>query len=59
MKIKILAFGQIAEIIGKTEISISDVKHTTQLNQKLKETFPLLTTAKYVLAVNQIGRAHV
>lgn len=53
MEIKILTFGQIADITGKTEHRISGVKDTDELNNKLAELFPVLYSIKYSIAVNK------
>lgn len=54
MEINILVFGQLADIIGKMELKISDVRDTAELNHKLAEQYPALPAIKYVLAVNKI-----
>ena len=51
MKIKIIAFGQIAEIIGK-EITL-EVIDTKSLKEVLTKKFPLLADRKYAIAVNK------
>ena len=53
MEINILAFGQVADIIGKTEWKISGIKNTDELNQQLAEQFPSLLSIKYSMAVNK------
>jgi molybdopterin synthase sulfur carrier subunit len=50
MSIKIIAFGQIAEITGK-EISI-DAVNTNSLRLELNAQFPQLEGKKYGIAVN-------
>ena len=52
MEINILAFGQIADITGKAELKISNVKNTDELIKKLAETFPALPSIKFSIAVN-------
>ena len=52
MEIRILTFGQIADITGSTEFKISDVKTTEELSSKLAEVFPGLSSIKYAIAVN-------
>jgi molybdopterin synthase sulfur carrier subunit len=53
MEIKILAFGQIADILGKSSLTFSDVKNTDSLIANLSEAFPELSSLKYSIAVNQ------
>ena len=53
MEIKILAFGQIADILDKSSLTFSDVKNTDSLIANLTETFPELSSLKYSIAVNQ------
>lgn len=53
MKINILVFGNLSDIIVKTEFEISDVKDTVELNKKLTELYPALTPIKYALAINK------
>ncbi len=50
--IKIISFGQIAEIIGSSEIRL-DASDTDDLRQQLCEKHPQLLEKKYVLAVNK------
>ena len=53
MKINILAFGQIVDIIGTSSWTISGVDNTDQLELKLTHDFPGLLNTKYALAVNK------
>ena len=53
MKIKLLAFGQIADLTGQSESEITDVINTDELKQKLSEQFPELSRSKYSVAVNK------
>jgi molybdopterin converting factor small subunit len=53
MKINLLVFGQLADITGKTELKISDVRNTDELNQRLAEVYPALPSIKYTMAVNK------
>ncbi|QBN18014.1 MoaD/ThiS family protein [Flavobacterium nackdongense] len=53
MEINLLAFGQIAEITGKSTWKISEVEDTNALIQKLEEEFPALVKMKYSIAVNK------
>lgn len=53
MEINILAFGQIADITGKSEFKIPGVNNTDLLKSKLSELFPELNSIKYSIAVNK------
>lgn len=53
MEINLLAFGQIAEITGKSAWKISGVKDTNSLIKNLEEEFPALVKMKYSIAVNK------
>lgn len=51
MIIKVIAFGQIAEIAGK-EFAV-DVKDLNALKTNLIDQFPILAERKFAIAVNQ------
>lgn len=53
-EIKILVFGQITDIIGRPEISLSGLENTDELNSKLEEMFRGISEVKYSIAVNKI-----
>ncbi len=53
MKIKILVFGQLSEIINASELALLAVNNTDELNKKLFELYPKLNEIKYTLAVNK------
>ncbi|TSA49121.1 MAG: MoaD/ThiS family protein [Sphingobacteriales bacterium] len=52
MKIKILAFGIIADITGKSEWTMENIHHTDELKKHLENLYPRLKNRKYVIAVN-------
>ncbi len=52
MKIKILAFGVIADITGKSEWTIENIHHTDELKKHLENLYPRLKNMKYAIAVN-------
>ena len=52
MKIKILAFGIIADITGKSEWTIENIQHTDELKKHLENLYPRLKSMKYAIAVN-------
>ncbi len=53
MAIKVLAFGQISDIISKTEMEFSSIANTEQLTSELSKQFPKLAQVKYAIAVNK------
>lgn len=53
MKIKVIAFGQIAEIAGKTTWELEEIKNTDQLSGLMVKEFPILKNLPYKFAVNQ------
>jgi molybdopterin synthase sulfur carrier subunit len=53
MTIKILAFGQAAEITEKSEWEVTDMKHTAELYELLNVKFPDLAAIKYRMALNK------
>lgn len=53
MEINLLAFGQIAEITGKSTWKMTGIKDTNILIKKLEELFPVLVKMKYSIAVNK------
>lgn len=53
MEINLLAFGQIAEITGKSTWKMDGIKDTNELIKKLEEQFPVLVKTNYSIAVNK------
>jgi molybdopterin synthase sulfur carrier subunit len=53
MEIHLLAFGQIADIMGKSAWKMVGIKDTNELIKNLKEQFPALSTTSYSIAVNK------
>ncbi len=53
MEIKIIAFGQIADIIGNSIMSINEIKDTEELRKKLSNAFPQLNEISYGIAINK------
>lgn len=53
MEITILAFGQIADLIGLNTWKEQDVPDTNELKQKLEAQFAPLSQTKYAIAVNR------
>ncbi len=53
MIIRVIAFGQIAEIAGRTNWELEGINNTSQLAGILTDEFPLLKNLPYRFAVNQ------
>ena len=53
MKIKILVFGQLSEIINVSELALLAVNNTDEFNKKLFELYPKLNEIKFTMAVNK------
>ena len=53
MEINLLAFGQIAEITGKSAWKMAGIKDTNALIQDLEKQFPHLVKTNYSIAVNK------
>jgi molybdopterin synthase sulfur carrier subunit len=53
MEINLLAFGQIAEVTGKSTWKMVEIKDTNILIKNLEEQFPALVKMKYSIAVNK------
>lgn len=53
MEIHLLAFGQIAEITGKSSWKMDGIKDSNELIKNLEEKFPPLVKMKYSIAVNK------
>ncbi len=53
MELTILAFGQIADITGRTTWQLSGIKDTDELKKFLHSEFPSLSSVHYRLAVNR------
>ncbi|MBW7951608.1 MAG: MoaD/ThiS family protein [Chitinophagaceae bacterium] len=53
MKISVLVFGHIAEIVNTEKLILQNVKDTDELNEQLKKEYPLLQKLAYSIAVNK------
>ena len=49
----VLAFGVVADIVGKNSFTVSGVGTTTELKEKLETEFPALKNISYAIAVNK------
>ena len=52
MKINIIIFGQLCEVLGENLV-MENLKDTENLQQALHKKFPELANYKYVIAVNK------
>jgi molybdopterin synthase sulfur carrier subunit len=53
MGLKILAFGQISDIIGKPQLEFPVLKNTAELKAELEKKYPALKNMNYTMAVNK------
>ncbi|MEP7196133.1 MAG: MoaD/ThiS family protein [Saprospiraceae bacterium] len=53
MSIKILAFGKVSELVGKSTWSATEIKDTKELKEHLEKEFPELKNISYFIAVNK------
>jgi sulfur-carrier protein len=53
MKINILAFGQIGEIIGSNHITLTEISDTEVLKNKLSEKFPEIDHITFSISINK------
>jgi molybdopterin synthase sulfur carrier subunit len=53
MEINLIAFGQIAEITGKSAWKMDGIKDTNELMKNLESQFPALSTKSFSIAVNK------
>lgn len=53
MEINVLAFGQIADITGKSQWKITGVKNSEELQGELAGEFPALIAITYSIAINK------
>lgn len=53
MKIAILAFGKVADIIGDRQTWANEISDTDGLRKELEIRFPALTAMSYVISVNR------
>ncbi|HRO70079.1 MAG TPA: MoaD/ThiS family protein [Chitinophagaceae bacterium] len=53
MKIEILLFGQLTDLLKTGSISVEPVDDTNELNRVLQARYPALQRARYVMAVDK------
>ena len=53
MQVKILIFGQLAEIVSDHTLTIADIADTNSLVKELNKRYPALVQARYIIAVDK------
>lgn len=53
MKINIIVFGQLTDIIGNDNLVVSDTKDTDSLMEQLHKLYPALADTKFLVAVDK------
>ena len=53
MQVKVLIFGQLTDITGRSEIYLTDISDRDELVQTLNRQFPALAESKYAIAVDK------
>jgi sulfur-carrier protein len=53
MQIKVIAFGKLADILGKSSITLHNIPNTDQLKLQLHRLYPLLKLTKYQIVIDQ------
>lgn len=53
MQINLIIFGRLTDITGKSTMTLTDIADTNALVKQLHESYPLLATNKYVIAVDR------
>ena len=53
MQVNIIIFGQLTDIVGNREISLTDIADTDQLLATMHSMYPALLDIKYVIAVDK------
>lgn len=53
MKIEIMLFGQLTDLLHTTSLTVDAARDTNELNTRLLTVYPQLATARYIMAVNR------
>lgn len=53
MQVHLTLFGQLADITGRTEMTLHDIPDTETLINTLHEMYPLMANVKYAIALNK------
>jgi len=62
MKVEVLLFGRLVELLGNTHLLIADATDTNAVRNRLEEQFPALKEVKYQVAVDHLiihGNKHL
>lgn len=53
MKIEIMLFGQLTDLLKASSVTVDGANDTNELNRELLKQYPVLTTTRYIVAVNK------
>jgi molybdopterin synthase sulfur carrier subunit len=53
VKVQILLFGRLTELLGQSHLQLEDVADTNALTARLQQRYPALEQLNYQIAVNQ------
>ena len=53
MRVRVLIFGQLTDIVGLSEIHVDNVSDRDELINKLNQQYPELTDSKYAIAIDK------
>jgi molybdopterin synthase sulfur carrier subunit len=53
MRIRVITFGRLTDILNSSEIALQDIRDTNALVHELNRRYPALTDAKYMIAVDK------
>ena len=53
MKIRIITFGKLTDILNSNEVALQDISDTDSLVYELNHRYPALASAKYMITVDK------
>ncbi|SEB00511.1 MoaD/ThiS family protein [Pedobacter hartonius] len=53
MKVEILLFGRLTELLGQSRLQLEDMADTNSVSKRLLDQYPALQHIRYQIAVNQ------
>lgn len=53
MKVKVMIFGRLTDIVGSSTLSMADVGTTDELIKQMNKRYPALVNSKFAIAVNR------
>ena len=53
MEIKVLLFGELAELAGSEKLLLNNIDSTSEAIELLRSTYPALASKKYAIALNK------